>query len=144
MSIRKVTVVGGGSTYSPEFVDGFIQHRDDVTVGEKIAVRDYYRTDTHFPPRNDLAMGNPAIIVQDGIVLMNYGGDIERVFFTQVNSFGLYFYKQPLKRSATEDGKVLLSAGELFTRIDEFIDSAVELYEEFGYRGNLDLGAADV
>jgi len=34
MGIGKVTVVGGGSTYSPEFVDGFIQHRDDVSVGE--------------------------------------------------------------------------------------------------------------
>jgi len=33
-TIDKITVIGGGSTYTPEFVDGFIQHRDEVSVGE--------------------------------------------------------------------------------------------------------------
>ncbi len=33
-SIEKLTVIGGGSSYTPEFVDGFIQHEQDVTVGE--------------------------------------------------------------------------------------------------------------
>ena len=32
--IDKITVIGGGSTYTPEFVDGFIQHREEVSVGE--------------------------------------------------------------------------------------------------------------
>ncbi|MBC7263651.1 MAG: 6-phospho-beta-glucosidase [Chloroflexi bacterium] len=32
--IAKVTVIGGGSTYTPEFVDGFIQRRDVLSVGE--------------------------------------------------------------------------------------------------------------
>lgn len=33
-SISKITVIGGGSTYTPEFVDGFIQYRDQVQVKE--------------------------------------------------------------------------------------------------------------
>ena len=33
-SIEKLTVIGGGSSYTPEFVDGFIQHEQEVTVGE--------------------------------------------------------------------------------------------------------------
>lgn len=33
-TIGKITVIGGGSTYTPEFVDGFIQHRDEVSVSE--------------------------------------------------------------------------------------------------------------
>lgn len=34
MIIDKITVIGGGSTYTPEFVDGFVQHRDEVSVAE--------------------------------------------------------------------------------------------------------------
>jgi 6-phospho-beta-glucosidase len=33
-SIEKLTVIGGGSSYTPEFVDGFIQHEQEVTLGE--------------------------------------------------------------------------------------------------------------
>lgn len=38
-TITKIAVIGGGSTYTPEFVDGFIQHRDEVRV-EEIALHD--------------------------------------------------------------------------------------------------------
>lgn len=38
-TIAKIAVIGGGSTYTPEFVDGFIQHRDEVQV-EEIALHD--------------------------------------------------------------------------------------------------------
>ena len=33
-SIEKITVVGGGSSYTPELIDGFIQHEKDLKVGE--------------------------------------------------------------------------------------------------------------
>ncbi len=33
-AIEKITVIGGGSTYTPELVDGFIQHEKDLQVGE--------------------------------------------------------------------------------------------------------------
>jgi len=32
--IDKIAVIGGGSTYTPEFIDGFIQHREELEVGE--------------------------------------------------------------------------------------------------------------
>jgi 6-phospho-beta-glucosidase len=32
--IDKLTYIGGGSTYTPEFVDGFIQHEAEIQVGE--------------------------------------------------------------------------------------------------------------
>lgn len=32
--IEKLTYIGGGSTYTPEFVDGFIQHEPDVELKE--------------------------------------------------------------------------------------------------------------
>jgi len=32
--IEKITVIGGGSTYTPELIDGFIQHENDLDVGE--------------------------------------------------------------------------------------------------------------
>jgi 6-phospho-beta-glucosidase len=33
-SLEKITVVGGGSSYTPELIDGFIQHEPDLQVGE--------------------------------------------------------------------------------------------------------------
>ncbi|MEW6567798.1 MAG: 6-phospho-beta-glucosidase [Chloroflexota bacterium] len=33
-SINKLTYIGGGSTYTPEFVDGFIQHEGEVELKE--------------------------------------------------------------------------------------------------------------
>jgi 6-phospho-beta-glucosidase len=39
--IGKLTYIGGGSTYTPEFVDGFIQHEADVEL-EEIALFDIH------------------------------------------------------------------------------------------------------
>ena len=33
-TIEKITVIGGGSTYTPELIDGFIQHEPDLQVNE--------------------------------------------------------------------------------------------------------------
>ena len=33
-TIEKITVIGGGSTYTPELIDGFIQHETDLQVNE--------------------------------------------------------------------------------------------------------------
>ncbi len=32
--IEKIAVIGGGSSYTPELIDGFIQHEKDLNVGE--------------------------------------------------------------------------------------------------------------
>ena len=33
-SIEKITVIGGGSSYTPELIDGFIQNENELNVGE--------------------------------------------------------------------------------------------------------------
>jgi 6-phospho-beta-glucosidase len=33
-SIEKVAIIGGGSSYTPELIDGFIQHEHELRVGE--------------------------------------------------------------------------------------------------------------
>jgi 6-phospho-beta-glucosidase len=33
-AIEKIAVIGGGSSYTPELIDGFIQHEDKLRVGE--------------------------------------------------------------------------------------------------------------
>mgnify|MGYP003980389037 FL=1 len=32
--IEKITVIGGGSSYTPELIDGFIQNEKNLQVGE--------------------------------------------------------------------------------------------------------------
>lgn len=32
--IEKVAIIGGGSSYTPEFIEGFITHEDEIQVGE--------------------------------------------------------------------------------------------------------------
>ena len=32
--IEKLTYIGGGSSYTPEFIDGFIQHEQEIELGE--------------------------------------------------------------------------------------------------------------
>jgi 6-phospho-beta-glucosidase len=32
--VEKVAIIGGGSSYTPEFIDGFITHKDEIQVGE--------------------------------------------------------------------------------------------------------------
>lgn len=106
---------------------------------QRIRVPDYYGTSEVFPPREMLSRrGHPAI-VQDGVILVNYMSRGERILFTEISSFGLYFFKQPLRREQTTDGRDLLHASELLARIDEFIDSASKLFDEIDYWGNLDL-----
>lgn len=115
-----------------------------TTIHPKIWVPDYYMTDQMFPPQNALSHTTQPTIVQDGVVLVSYTPHAERVRYTEVNSFGLYFYRQQLKRvtpTMQEDTKELLSAGEMLTRMDEFIDSAGKLYREIGFWGYLELRA---
>ena len=30
----KITVIGGGSSYTPEIIDGFIKRKDELPIGE--------------------------------------------------------------------------------------------------------------
>ena len=44
--IEKITVIGGGSSYTPELIDGFIQNEEDLRVGE-IALYDIDKERLH-------------------------------------------------------------------------------------------------
>jgi hypothetical protein len=112
---------------------------------QRIQVTDYYGTTDVFPPREKLLHSGPTTIVQDGVILVSTLPR-ERILFTEISCFGLYFFKQLLRRVQASDGRNYLYAGELLARIDEFLDSAGKFFEEIGYWGNLDLriGLADI
>lgn len=106
-------------------------------VYNKIQVDEYMRTGKNFP----LPDLQDAKIVQDGIVL-SYIFRTNKIFHTELNSFGLYFYKQSLLRDYELFGGErikAIQASEMFCRLDEFFDSAVKFYNELGYWGLLHL-----
>lgn len=54
---------------------------------------------------------------------------------TELNGFGLFFYKQTL--SSRQLGESGLESTEIFSRLAEFIDSAILFYSAIGYGGPL-------
>ena len=110
-------------------------------VFQRIRVPDYYRTDRSFPSLDTLSATGTGTIVQDGFVVVNYTDNADRLLYSELSSFGLFFYRQPLRREpATHLGRSceMLRGGELLARIDESIQSATRLYPELGYWGPLD------
>jgi hypothetical protein len=105
-------------------------------IYENIAILDYFGTMRYFPPKS-----RGASTVQDGAVSVDYENKGERVFYAELNSYGLYFYGQPIKRISEKNmlPMDLLSAGEILARIDQFLDSARKFYDEIGYWGYVDL-----
>lgn len=80
-----------------------------------------------------------SLIVQDGIVFGRIY-DEESFYHTELNCFGLYFYKQSLLHSYEHPavGNVtVIRASEVLARLDEFLDSATKFYGEVGYWGAL-------
>jgi hypothetical protein len=105
-------------------------------VYKKIKVSEYYGTANTFP----LPDHGKGRIVQDGIVLNLRK---EYTYHTELNCFGLYFYKQSLLhgQSVVSVGKEplqVMRASEIFCRLDEFLDSAITLYETLGFFGPLE------
>jgi hypothetical protein len=99
-----------------------------------IRVRDYYGTDNEFP----LGSLN-GVIVQDGYIVHASIGGGDWVHHTELNSFGLLFFKQsllhPLKRGDHEYR--VLRASEVFCRLDEMFDCAAKFYDRIGFHGSL-------
>lgn len=112
--------------------DPFCIPPDLDTIMRKIRVRDYYGT-SHFFPLPDTKAG---LIVQNGIVLSLFANS--EAFYTEVNCFGLYFYRQTFRPLNTpQEEKPIIPAGEMASRIDQFIGSGIKYYEELGYWGTL-------
>lgn len=97
-------------------------------------VKDYYRSDDYFPI-------GPAgsVLVQDGVVKQSSVNGVEWAHHTEVNSFGLLFFRQSLLRQFPVNGKSLrlIRASEVFARVDEMFDWARTYYDKVGYWGGL-------
>lgn len=100
----------------------------------RIEVNEYYGTSNNFPLPDSRTRGK---IVNSGSVL-NFFAD-EMIFYTELGSFGIYYFKQSLLRTVnTYDEEIkTLRANEIIVRLDEFIDSSVKYFKEIGYFGNL-------
>lgn len=101
------------------------------TIIPKIIVRDHFKTSDVFP----IAEHRLGTIVQNGVVLDLMKADY--VFFTELNSFGLYFYRQKLSKRITvrEQQVNAIGAPEIFARIEEFTDSALKFFYALGFFG---------
>lgn len=97
-------------------------------------VRDYYRSDEYFP----IGPGG-SVLVQDGVVKQSSVDGVEWAHHTEINSFGLLFFKQSLRRQYQVNGKSLrlIRASEVFARVDEMFDWARAYFDEVGYWGDL-------
>jgi hypothetical protein len=103
------------------------------TFMEKITVHDYY-SKSNFPICNN----SYGTIVQDGTVFFTLFGS-EWVSHIELNCFGLYLYRQSLLKEDVHNNKTIriIRGGEIFSRVDEFIDSGINYYRELGYWGFL-------
>ena len=104
---------------------------------EKIRVPEYLGSSDSFP----LPTRSQGIIVSDGSCnsLVFKNGEIG-FWHTELNIFGLYFYKQSCLRRYRGNNETIwvIYAEELFCRLDEYIDSATKFYEIIGYQGMLE------
>lgn len=110
-------------------------------IHEKIRIKDYFLSNKYFPPENNFPESS-GTIVQDGVVFLNHHDDANLIFYTEINSLGLYFYQQTISRvpkSKINNPRDILGCSEVVTRIDEFLDSADKFYNEIGYRGYINL-----
>ena len=93
-----------------------------------ISVDSRHGTICHFP----IGSGFPKI-VHDGIVLTHCEG-IPRFYYTEINNFGLYFFRHPLTITRART----IRASEVISLVDGFLASSMKLLEEIGYWGYLD------
>jgi hypothetical protein len=103
-----------------------------VYIGIKVV--DYMSTDTAFPMPN-MFEGK---VVQDGIVL-NEGFHIDDAFYTEINCFGLLFYKQNmLRKEYGANSSKVMRQSEIFCRLDEFLNCAIKFFNQISYWGLLE------
>lgn len=104
-------------------------------VVSDLFVRDYFRTDDFFP----ITRHRNGEIVKNGITLVFLEKDM--AYYTELNSFGLYYYRQILqsryKPPGNQDIMMIMRATEMFARLDEFIDSGNKFYKNLSYYGPL-------
>ena len=77
--------------------------------------------------------------VQDGFIRQGNDGDL---FHFEMNSFGLYFYKQSIAKDYPDQPRKVIWGSEIFRRLDEFIESSIKYFLHMGYWGVLEFRAA--
>ncbi|MCA1606353.1 MAG: hypothetical protein LC775_12975 [Acidobacteria bacterium] len=97
-----------------------------------ILVRDYYGTGHQFP----LGSLN-GVIVQDGFIVHASVNGGEWVHHTELNAFGLLFFKQSLLHPVKlQDREIrVIIATEVFCRLDEMFDCAAKFFAKLGFSG---------
>ena len=100
----------------------------------KMIVRDFYGTSDNFPIDNRLNRR----IAQNGMILYTIWAP--NCNYTELNIFGLYYYRQNLL-GRFEPGKKeqdkIIRLYEILARLDEFIDSAIKFYNNLNFSGSL-------
>ena len=143
LSERNIFTIYSCPTYpgkiflTPDKLDG---------LSEKLRVKDYYGTDDYFPSSQQVLTGKRVNLTTDSTIyssvfLDNSSQEI-RTFFTEINSFGFYFHRQPLNTIRfLETGfeKIaLINLSEFLSRIRSFIESSLLYYKYIEYFGDLD------
>jgi hypothetical protein len=122
-------------SFSPTYPNPMLTTPPELReVLRSIRVRDYYGTDHEFP----LGSLN-GVIVQDGFIVQASVNGGDWVHHTELNSFGLLFFKQSLLHHVEMDKREyrLMRASEIFCRLDEIFDCATKFFPRIGYNGSL-------
>jgi Putative DNA-binding domain len=99
-----------------------------------IRIHDYYGTDYEFP----LGSLNGKV-VQDGFIVHASVNGGEWVHHTELNAFGLLFFRQSLLHPVQlPDRKCrIMRASEIFCRLDEMFDCATKFFQRVKFTGSL-------
>ncbi len=98
-----------------------------------IEVREYYGTSIYFPIPEDA----PLTLLDNGISIEFLYENM--IYYTEIKSFGLYYYKQLLEKTINwlNKERKIIRISEVIIRLDEYVDSVIKLYDSLGYNGNL-------
>lgn len=102
-------------------------------VLRNIRVNDYYGSDHQFP----LGSLN-GVVVQDGYIVHASIDHGKWVYHTELNSYGMFFFKQSLIHDVDLGGNNshrLMRASELFARLDQMFDCSDKYFRELGFFG---------
>lgn len=103
---------------------------------DKIKIIDNYLTCTYFPPSNSSLTGHEINILQDGVFLIHNKG--MRFFYTEINSYGLYYYKQCID-TFNKNNQDYIKTSELFNRIKSSFIFVSSYFKTIGYYGLIEI-----
>jgi len=118
----------------------FLNPSQLLQIVDEIKINNYFFHKKYFP-FGDFYSSVKGTIIQDGIVGAEYNDDRKQFLFTEINIFGLYYYRQILKSESEMKYNVLrslYSGGEILVRLNEFLITANNLYKQIGFSGYLD------